>query len=85
MIEDGALVGSNSVVLHRAIVRAGALVAGSAFVPNGMEVPAGAMAIGVPAKADDAVDPAWISGLAKGYVDNGHRYRDDRRLDQAGH
>ncbi len=49
-VEDGALVGTNSVVLHRAVVRSGALVGASALVPNGMEVPSGAMALGVPAK-----------------------------------
>lgn len=83
IVENGALVGSNSVVLHRAVVRTGALVAGSAFVPNGMEVPSGAMAMGVPAKLKlDAVDPGMIVPLAKGYVENGRRYRAElRRLD----
>jgi carbonic anhydrase/acetyltransferase-like protein (isoleucine patch superfamily) len=82
-IEDGALVGSNSVVLHRAIVRTGALVAGSAFVPNDMEVPARAMALGVPATLRlDAVAPGMIPGLAKGYIENCRRYRSElRRLD----
>jgi carbonic anhydrase/acetyltransferase-like protein (isoleucine patch superfamily) len=83
VVEDGALVGSNSVVLHRATVRSGALVAASAFVPNGMEIPAGAMALGVPATLKlDAVDPATIAVLAKGYVENGRRYKAElRRLD----
>lgn len=83
VIEDAALVGSNSVVLHRAIVRSGALVAGSAFVPNGMEVPSGAMALGVPAKLKaDAVPPGMIAALAAGYVENGLRYRSElRRID----
>src|SRR6202034_4864285 len=49
-IEDACLVGSNSVVLHRAIVRTGATVGASALVTNGTEVPPGALAIGVPAK-----------------------------------
>lgn len=80
VVEDGALVGSNSVVLHRAIVRSGALVAGSAFVPNGMEVPAAAMAIGVPATLRlDAVTPGMIARLAAGYVENGRRYRAELR------
>ncbi|MBM3672361.1 MAG: gamma carbonic anhydrase family protein [Actinobacteria bacterium] len=84
VVEDGSLVGSNSVVLHRAIVRSGALVAASAFVPNGMEIPARAIAMGVPAKLKlDAVDPAFIAALAKGYVENGRRYKTElRRLDQ---
>ncbi|HEY8216618.1 MAG TPA: gamma carbonic anhydrase family protein [Acidimicrobiia bacterium] len=83
VVEDGALVGSNSVVLHRAVVRSGALVAGSAFVPNGMEVPSRAMALGVPAKLRlDAVTPQMIAPLAAGYVENGRRYLAElRRLD----
>jgi carbonic anhydrase/acetyltransferase-like protein (isoleucine patch superfamily) len=83
VVEDGSLVGTNSVVLHRAIVRSGALVGASALVPNGMEVPSGAMALGVPAKLKlDAVEPGMIARLAQGYVANGHRFRAElRRLD----
>jgi carbonic anhydrase/acetyltransferase-like protein (isoleucine patch superfamily) len=82
-VEDGALVGTNSVVLHRAIVRSGALVGASAVVPNDMEIPSGAMALGVPAKLRlDAVAPGTIALLAEGYVANGHRFRAElRRLD----
>ena len=43
-------VGSGSVVLHRAVVRSGGLVGANAVVPNDMEVPSGAMALGIPAK-----------------------------------
>jgi carbonic anhydrase/acetyltransferase-like protein (isoleucine patch superfamily) len=84
-IEDRSLVGSNSVVLHHAIVRSEALVGASAVVPNGMEVPARAMALGIPAKLRlDAVnDPiATITGGAALYVRNAKRYATDlRRLD----
>src|ERR1700722_20921126 len=38
-IEDSCLIGSNSVVLHRAIIRTGATVGASAVVTNGTEVP----------------------------------------------
>src|SRR6266702_4500610 len=48
--EDAALVGSGSIVLHGAIVRTNALVGAAALVPNGMEIPSGAMALGVPAR-----------------------------------
>ncbi len=59
-IEDGALVGSGSIVLHRAVVRRGAVVGAAALVPNGMEVPERAMALGVPARLrlDAVTDPA---------------------------
>ena len=49
-IRDRALVGTGSIVLHRAVVESGALVGAGAVVPNGFVVPAGAMALGVPAK-----------------------------------
>ena len=84
VIEDRALVGSGSVVLHRAVVRSEALVAANAVVPNDMEVPSRAMAVGIPAKLrPDAVDPeAMIARGARQYVRNGARYREElRRLD----
>lgn len=82
-VEDGALVGTGAVVLHRAVVRSGGLVGAGAVVAAGLEVPAGAMALGVPAKIrPDAVDPASIEHLVRGYVRNADRYRTQlRRLD----
>jgi carbonic anhydrase/acetyltransferase-like protein (isoleucine patch superfamily) len=79
-VEDRALVGTGSVVLHRAIVRTGALVGAAALVPNGMEVPTGAMALGVPAKLrEGAVTPEMIDGPAREYVRNWGRYREGMR------
>lgn len=84
VIEDRALIGSGSIVLHRAIVRSEALVAANAVVPNDMEVPSRAMAVGIPAQLRlDAVDPeAMIARGARQYARNGVRYREQlRRLD----
>jgi carbonic anhydrase/acetyltransferase-like protein (isoleucine patch superfamily) len=82
-IHDRALVGTGSIVLHRAVVESGALVGAGAVVPNGFVVPAGAMALGVPAKIrPDSVDVEETLRNAKQYVVNGERYqRDLRRLD----
>jgi carbonic anhydrase/acetyltransferase-like protein (isoleucine patch superfamily) len=83
-IEDRSLVGSGSIVLHRAIVRSEALVGANAVVPNDMEVPSRAMALGVPAKLRlDAVDYELMIALgAANYVHNGARYRKElRRID----
>jgi carbonic anhydrase/acetyltransferase-like protein (isoleucine patch superfamily) len=82
-IEDRCLVGSGSVVLHRAVVRSGGLVGAGAVVPNDMEVPAHAMALGVPAKIRaDAVPPGAFDEGVRLYVGNGRRYREQlRRLD----
>ncbi|HZM31284.1 MAG TPA: gamma carbonic anhydrase family protein [Acidimicrobiales bacterium] len=82
-IEDGSLVGSGAVVLHNAIVRSGGLVGAGAVVSGGLEVPAGAMALGVPAKIrPDSVDPASIRVGMLSYVERGRHYRDQlRRID----
>lgn len=82
-IEDDALVGSGSVVLHRAVVRQGALVGAGAVVPNDLEVPSRAMALGVPAKLrlDAVPEGAFADGVAV-YVHNTHWYASElRRLD----
>jgi carbonic anhydrase/acetyltransferase-like protein (isoleucine patch superfamily) len=82
-VEDGALIGTGSIVLHRAIVRSGSLVGAAALVPNGMEVPSGAMALGVPAKLrEGAVKPDQIAHPAQEYVRSWERYRNElRRVD----
>src|SRR5580692_1417656 len=49
ILEDDCLVGSGAVVLHHAVVGSGATVGANAVVPNRMEVPPGALALGVPA------------------------------------
>lgn len=49
-MRSGSLVGSGATVLHRSIVHSGALVGAAALVPGGVEIPEGAMALGVPAK-----------------------------------
>ncbi|MBK9180634.1 MAG: gamma carbonic anhydrase family protein [Acidimicrobiales bacterium] len=82
-IHDGALVGSGSVVLHRAVVRSGSLVGAAALVPGGMVVPEGAMALGVPAKIlPDSADRIAIVRGVETYRDNARRYHEQlRRLD----
>ena len=50
-IRDFALVGSQSVVLHNAVVESWALVGAGALVPNTMVVPSGAMALGYPPRS----------------------------------
>src|SRR5277367_6061788 len=50
VIEDAVLIGSGSVVLEGVICRSGSLVGAGAVVPPETEVPAGAMALGVPAR-----------------------------------
>ena len=80
VIEDCCLVGSGSIVLHRAIVRTGSLVGAAAVVTNNAEVPSRAMALGVPAVIKpDRADPELIKLQAHGYVLNTRLYREKLR------
>ena len=83
VVEDDCLVGSGSVVLHRVVVRSGALVAAGAVVSPGTEVPARAMALGVPAKLRlDVVAPGSFADAVSRYTANGERYAKQlRRID----
>lgn len=83
-IEDESLVGVGAIVLHRAVVRRGGQVAANAVVLNDMEVPSGALALGVPAKIrEGAANQASILDGVATYVERTRHYRDAlRRLDQ---
>ncbi len=83
VLEDGSLVGSGSVVLHHATIRSGATVGANAVVPNNMEVPAGALALGVPAVVrPGASDTRLIAYSAAQYVENARRFTEGlRRID----
>jgi carbonic anhydrase/acetyltransferase-like protein (isoleucine patch superfamily) len=82
-IEDECLIGSGSVVLHRVVVRTGALVGAQALVTNDTEIPPGAMALGVPAKIRPKAVPSGSNKrAAEAYVSNAHWYNAElRRLD----
>jgi carbonic anhydrase/acetyltransferase-like protein (isoleucine patch superfamily) len=71
VVEDGCLIGSGSLVLNRARVHARAVVAAAALVREGMAVPAGALAVGVPAtvRAEAGLPQReWIAGAVKNYL-----------------
>ncbi len=74
-IEDDALIGSGSVVLHRVIVRSWSLVAAQALVSGGTEVPAAAMAVGVPARIKEGkVTPDMITPGVEMYLQKARNY-----------
>jgi carbonic anhydrase/acetyltransferase-like protein (isoleucine patch superfamily) len=83
ILEDECLVGSGSVVLHHAVVGSGATVGAGAVVPNRLNIPPGALAVGIPAVIKpDRSDRAAIQLASGVYVTNGRRYRTDlRRID----
>jgi carbonic anhydrase/acetyltransferase-like protein (isoleucine patch superfamily) len=79
-VQNGALVGTGSIVLHAAVIESGAWVGAGAVVPNRMVVPTGAMALGVPAKLrEGVVDPGEIQRMADLYIANAKRYHAELR------
>jgi len=83
ILEDECLVGSGAVVLHYAVVGTGATVGAGAVVPNRVNIPPGALAVGVPVTVKpDRSDIESIRLAAGEYIKNGRRYRAGlRRLD----
>lgn len=65
-VEDGALIGIGARVLNRAVVRRGALVGAGALVREDSEVPAGMLAVGLPAKALRPLTADEKKRMAKG-------------------
>jgi carbonic anhydrase/acetyltransferase-like protein (isoleucine patch superfamily) len=82
-IHDDSLVGSGSVVLHRAQVGPHALVGAGAVVGNDRVVPPRARALGVPARiVEDAVTPGEFASSVEVYRQHAHTYAQElRRLD----
>lgn len=83
IVEDKALIGSGSIVLHNAQIGVEAVVGGGAFVRNNQVVPSLAMALGVPAVVkEDAVRPGHFDLGVESYVKRASRYREQlRRID----
>ncbi len=78
VVEDGCLIGSGSLVLNRARVETGAVVAAAALVREDMVIPAGALALGVPATIREGAglrQREWISRAVKGYVQLASQHR----------
>lgn len=86
VVEDRCLIGSGSVVLNRARVERGSVVGACALVTEDTVVPAGSMALGVPARSrpmDGGEQARWIDFGVREYVRSGQQYRTGlRRLDR---
>jgi carbonic anhydrase/acetyltransferase-like protein (isoleucine patch superfamily) len=64
-VEDGAVIGTGSVVLQRAHIGAGSMVAAGSVVGEGQAIPAGVLAAGLPARVKKELD-----GSARRWVEN---------------
>ena len=80
-IFSDSLIGSGSVVLHRALIGPNALVGACALVPNNRIVPPNARALGVPATISLGViaDGEFLAAVEI-YVRNVHQYSAELRL-----
>jgi carbonic anhydrase/acetyltransferase-like protein (isoleucine patch superfamily) len=79
VVEDGAVIAMGAIVLQRARVGAGALVGAGSVVREGQEIPAGALAAGVPAVVKKEVDGSsrqWVETAAAEYRELRRRYLD---------
>ena len=82
VVEDGCLIGSGSLVLNRATVRTGAVVAAAALIREDMVVPAGALALGVPATIREGAglrQREWIARAVKDYMQTASQHRTGTR------
>ena len=78
IVEQGALVGMGATMLQRSRLGAGSMLAAGAVLQEGMEVPPGHMAAGVPAIVKKALDGSsnnWVGTTAKHYQDRAVAYR----------
>ena len=74
--------GIGAIVLNRARIGKGAVIAAGSLVPEGAEVPPGMLALGVPAKARRMVTPEEQSRFAEGeehYVEKAAIYKEESR------
>ncbi|MCB1255629.1 MAG: gamma carbonic anhydrase family protein [Microthrixaceae bacterium] len=83
VVEDKALIGSGSIVLHNARIGVEAVVGGGAFVKNNQIVPPLAMALGVPAVVKEGVvRPGHFDMGVESYVKRAQRFAKHlRRID----
>ena len=78
VVEQGALVGMGATMLQRSRLGAGSMLAAGAVLQEGVEIPAGHMAAGVPATVKKQLDGSssrWVGTAARHYQDRAVRYR----------
>ena len=79
-IENGAMVANGAIVLHRSVVHTGAIVAANAVVLSDVDVPSGAIAVGVPATVKHGrARPEDITSGVESYAARAIRFRDGLR------
>lgn len=78
VVEQGAVVGMGATMLQRSRLGRGSMLAAGGVLQEGMQVPAGHMAAGVPATVKKQLDGSsnnWVGTTAEHYRDRATRYR----------
>jgi carbonic anhydrase/acetyltransferase-like protein (isoleucine patch superfamily) len=78
VVEEGALVGTAATMLQRSRLGRGAMLGAGSVLGEGVEVPAGHLAAGVPAAVKKQLSGSsadWVKRPAAHYQENGRRYR----------
>lgn len=80
IIEDDCLIGIGAIILNGARIGQGCVIAAGALVPERMQVPAGSMVMGVPAKVKREITPEERERFrenAQNYVRYRQTYREE--------
>ena len=83
IVKDRAMVANGAIVLHRSVVGTGAIVAANAVVLYDVDVPPGALAVGIPATIKpERARPGEITKGVQTYLVRAERFRRTlRRID----
>ena len=82
-VDDGALIGMGAIVLNGAVIGARALVGAGALVAEGKEIPAGALAVGAPARVIRMLrntEREALADAAQHYRERMERFRNELRI-----
>jgi carbonic anhydrase/acetyltransferase-like protein (isoleucine patch superfamily) len=78
VVEQGALVGMGATMLQRSRLGAGSMLAAGAVLREGMQIPPGQLAAGVPATVKKEIKGSsnnWVASSAQHYRQRAVRYR----------
>jgi carbonic anhydrase/acetyltransferase-like protein (isoleucine patch superfamily) len=79
-VEDECLIGMGSVLLNHVTIGAGSVVAAGAIIPEGMQIPAQSLVMGVPGRIVRTVD----ASLAKRITETWSHYVEQARAHRSG-
>jgi carbonic anhydrase/acetyltransferase-like protein (isoleucine patch superfamily) len=79
-IDDGTLIGINSVVMNGARIGTGSLIGANTLIAEGKEIPDGVLVLGSPGKVVRDLsqeEKDYLLTIAQGYIDRGRFYKEN--------